>query len=146
VSSVADTGAPPSLEPITSAGPSAARAGSPTTPAPAPATGVWGTVRDQVATVVKAMGTFGKGKNGQPTPMAYGAFVADTFLPNVLRFTPGTTALWDPWNGIKNGKGLSEELASNFARMVTNTDFTTGLTQQGRLLDYFPYLAPPPGS
>ena len=104
-------------------------------------------VRDQVATVVKAMGTFSEGKNGQPTPMAYGAWVADTLLPNVLRYTPGTTALWDPWNGVRNGKGLHEELASNFARMITNTDFTTGLTQQGPLLDYFPYLAPPiPGS
>ena len=103
-------------------------------------------VRDQVAAVVEAMGTYRKGKNGQHTPMAYGAWVADTLLPNVLRFTPGTTALWDPWNGIRNGKGLSEELASNFARMVTNTDFSTGLTQQGPLLDYFPYLAPPPDS
>ena len=64
--------------------------------------------------------------------MAYGALVADTLLPDVLRYTPGTTALWDPWNGVRNGKGLHEELASNFAKMVTNTDFTTGLTQQPR--------------
>jgi hypothetical protein len=76
--------------------------------------------------------------------MAYGAWVADTFLPNVLRYTPGTTALWDPWNGVRNGKGLFEELASNFARMVTNTDFTTGLTQPTAITDYFPYLAEPP--
>ena len=60
--------------------------------------------------------TFSEGKNGQPTPKAYGAWVADTLLPDVLRFTPGTTALWDPWNGIRNGKGLHEELASNFAQ------------------------------
>ena len=132
---------------INSTGPSADLAGRPANPATDPATGVWGMVRDQVATVVEAMGTYSKGTNGQPTPRAYGAWVADTLLPNVLRFTPGTTALWDPWNGVKNGKGLHEELASNFARMVTNTDFTTHLTQQGPLLDYFPYLAPPlPGS
>ena len=101
-------------------------------------------VRDQVATVVKATERTTREVHGQPTPMAYGAFVADTFFPDVLRFTPGTTALWDPWNGVRNGKGLHEELASNFARMVTNTDFTTGLTQTERLLDHFPYLAPPP--
>jgi hypothetical protein len=140
---VFNNGKAPYLTTINSTGPSADLAGRPANPATDPATGVWGTVRDQVATVVKAMGTFRQGKNGQPTPMAYGAWVADTLLPNVLRFTPGTTALWDPWNGIRNGKGLHEELASNFARMVTNTDFTTGLTQGERLLDYFPYLAPP---
>jgi hypothetical protein len=130
---------------INSTGPSTDLAGRPANPAD-PATGLWGTVRDQVAGVVTALKTFSDGKNGRPTAMAYGAWVADTLLPDVLRFTPGTTALWDPWNGIKNGKGLSEELASNFARMVTNTDFSTGLTQQGPLLDYFPYLAPPPDS
>jgi hypothetical protein len=144
VSVVFDNGGKPYLETINSTEPTADLAGRPANPATDPATGVWGTVRDQVATVVEAMGTYNQGVHGQPTPMAYGAFVADTFLPNVLRFTPGTTALWDPWNGVRNGKGLSEELASNFARMVTNTDFTTGLTQPGPLLDYFPYLVPPP--
>jgi hypothetical protein len=104
---------------------------------------LWGMIRDQVATVVQAMGTYQDGKNGQPTPQAYGAFVADTLLPDVLPFTPGTTALWDPWNGVKNGKGLTEELASNFAKMVTNTDFTSKLTQHTQIRDHFPYLAPP---
>ena len=75
-------------------------------------------MRDQVAGVVQALKTFNQGKHGRPTPMAYGAFVADTLLPNVLRYTPGTTALWDPWNGIRNGKGLFEELASNFAEVT----------------------------
>ena len=130
---------------INSTGPIADLVGRPANPVTDPATGVWGTVRDQVATVVKAMGTYNQGVHGRPTPMAYGAWVADTFLPNVLRYTPGTTALWDPWNGVRNGKGLHEELASNFARMVTNTDFTTGLTQPTPLTDYFPYLAAPLG-
>jgi hypothetical protein len=144
---VFDNGMPAYVGKINSTGPSADLANRPANPATDPATGVWGMVRDQVAAVVEAMGTYKKGKNGQHTPMAYGAWVADTLLPNVLRFTPGTTALWDPWNGVRNGKGLHEELASNFARMVTNTDFTTGLKQQGPLLDHFPYLAPPrPGS
>ena len=106
--------------------------------------GVWSMVRDQVAGVVTALNTFSEGKNGRPTAKAYGAWVADTLLPDVLRFTPGTTALWDPWNGIRNGKGLHEELASNFAQMVTNTDFSTGLKQTEELLPYFPYLLPPP--
>jgi hypothetical protein len=141
---VFDNGNDPYLTLINSTGPSADLAGRPANPATDPATGVWGTVRDQVAGVVETLGTFRKGKNGQPTPMAYGAWVADTLLPNVLRYTPGTTALWDPWHGIRNGKGLFEELASNFARMVVNEDFSTGLTQTGPLLDYFPYLAPPP--
>jgi len=144
VSVVFDNGMAPYLTTINSTEPTADLAGRPANPATDPATGVWGTVRDQVATVVEAMGTYNQGIHGQPTPMAYGAWVADTFLPNVLRYTPGTTALWDPWNGVRNGKGLFEELASNFARMVTNTDFTTKLTQPGPLLDYFPYLAPPP--
>ena len=105
--------------------------------------GIWDMIRDQVAAVVKAMNTYRDGKNGRPTPAAYGAWVADTLLPDVLRFTPGTTALWDPWNGVRNGKGLHEELAGNFARMVTNTDFTSKLIQQEDLLPYFPYLLPP---
>ena len=146
VSVVFDNGMAPYLTTINSTGPSADLAGRPANPETDPAWGVWGAVRDQVATVVKAMGTYNQGVHGRPTPLAYGAWVADTFLPNVLRFTPGTTALWDPWNGVRNGKGLREELASNFARMVTNTDFTTTLTQPGRLLDYFPYLAPPADS
>ena len=111
----------PHLQTINGTEPTADLAGRPANPATDPASGVWGTVRDQVAGVVKATGNVQPGQvHGQPTPMAYGAFVADTLLPNVLRYTPGTTALWDPWNGVRNGKGLHEELASNFARMVIN--------------------------
>lgn len=146
VSVVFDNGNPPYHPLINSTGPSADLAGRPANPATDPATGVWGTVRDQVAAVVAALGTYGQGIHGQATPMAYGAFAADTLLPNVLRFTPGTTALWDPWNGIRNGKGLFEELASNFAKVIINQDFSTGLTQSGPITDYFPYLAEPPVS
>jgi hypothetical protein len=127
---------------INSSGPSTDLAGRPADPVNGQASGVWGTVRDQVAAVVQAAGTYDQGALGQPTPAAYGALVADTFLPDVLRYTPGTTALWDPWNGIKNGKGLHEELASAFARMVVNEDFDTGL-KHPPLLDHFPYLSPP---
>jgi hypothetical protein len=143
VSVVFDNGMAPYLTTINMTGPSEDLKGRPDDPVNGPASGLWGAVRDQVATVVQATGTYNQGVNGKPTPAAYGAWVADTFLPNVLRFTPGTTALWDPWNGVKNGKGLHEELAANFARMVTNTDFTTGLTQPTPLTPYFPYLAAP---
>jgi hypothetical protein len=124
--------------------PTADLAGRPANPATDPASGIWGTLRDGVAGIVAARGTFGQGKHGQATPRAYGAFVADTLLPNVLRYTPGTTALWDPWHGIRNGKGLFEETSDSFTRMVINEHFSTGLTQPGPILDYFPYLSEPP--
>jgi len=50
--------------------------------------------------------------------------------------------LWDPWRGVRNGKGLFEVTPDNLASMVTNTDFSTGLKQREHLLDYFPYLLP----
>ena len=31
-------------------------------------------------------------------------------------------------------------------KVILNQDFTSGLTQPAKLLDYFPYLAPPPES
>jgi hypothetical protein len=83
---------------------------------------------------------------GQRTPEAYGAWVADTILPNVLRFIPGTNALWDPWNGIDNGKSLSEPAGDTMIRMVLNQDFVSGLSEPTPLLDYFPYVSPPPAS
>jgi len=127
---------------INGKGPSHDLQGRPADPVNGQASGVWGAVRDQTAAVVEAMGTYDQGVNGQPTPVAYGAFVADTLLPDVLRFTPGTTAKWDPWRGIRNGKGLFEVTPDNLASMVTNTDFSTGLTQQEPLHPYFPYLLP----
>jgi hypothetical protein len=121
-------------------------AGRPAHPDTDPASGVWGQVRDQTAAVVKAGGTFNQGKHGRSTPLAYGAYVADTFLPNVIPFIPGTNALWDPWQGSHNGKGLTEEAGDNATKVVFNQDFTSGLTQPSPLLDYFPYLSPPPAS
>jgi hypothetical protein len=120
--------------------------GRPANPDTDPASGVWGQVRDQTAAVVKAGGTYNQGVNGRPTPEAYGAWVADTILPNVLRFIPGTNALWDPWNGIDNGKSLSEPAGDTMIRMVLNQDFVSGLSEPTPLLDYFPYVSPPPAS
>jgi hypothetical protein len=120
--------------------------GRPARPDTGPASGVWGQVRDQTAAVVKAGGTYNQGVHGRPTPEAYGAWVADTILPNVLRFIPGTNALWDPWNGVDNGKSLSEPAGDTMIRMVLNQDFVSGLSEPTPLLDYFPYVAPPPAS
>ena len=103
-------------------------------------------MRDQTAAVVKDGGTFNKGIHGRSTPLAYGAWVADTILPNVIPFIPGTNALWDPWQGSHNGKGLREDAFDNATKMVLNQDFTSGLTQPSPLLDYFPYVSPPPTS
>ncbi len=121
-------------------------AGRPAKPDTDPASGVWGQVRDQTAAVVKDGGTFNKGIHGRSTPLAYGAWVADTILPNVIPFIPGTNALWDPWQGSHNGKGLREDAFDNATKMVLNQDFTSGLTQPSPLLDYFPYVSPPPTS
>ena len=89
-------------------------------------------------------GTINEGIHGRSTPLAYGAWVADTLLPNVIPFFPGTNALWDPWQGSHNGKGLREDAFDNVTKMVLNQDFTSGLTQPSPLLDYFPYVSPPP--
>ncbi len=121
-------------------------AGRPANPDADPASGVWGQLRDQTAAVVKAGGTFNQGIHGRPTALAYAAWVADTLLPNVLPFIPGTNALWDPWHGSHNGKGLVEDSGDNVTKMVLNQDFTSGLTQPSPLLDYFPYVSPPPTS
>jgi len=117
--------------------------GRPAHPATDPASGIWGQVRDNIAAVVEAGGTWGNRPHRFPTALAYGAWAADTLLPNVLTFTPGTVALWDPWRDVRNGKGVIEDIASNIIKMVVNQDFSSGL-RPGPLLDYFPYLSPPP--
>ena len=119
------------------------RVGRPAHPATDPASGIWGQVRDNIAAVVQAGGTYGNSPHRFPTALAYGAWAADTLLPNVLRFTPGTVALWDPWFDLRNGKGVAEDIASNIIKMIVNQDFSSGL-EPGPLLDYFPYVAPPP--
>ena len=53
---------------INSTGPSGDLAGRPANPATDPATGLWGAIRDEVAVVVKAMGTYNQGPLGQATP------------------------------------------------------------------------------
>jgi hypothetical protein len=118
--------------------------GRPANPTTDPASGIWGQVRDNIAAVVKAGGTYRNHPHHFRTAQAYGAWAADALLPNVIGFTPGTVALWDPWLDIQNGKGIVEDIASNIIKMVVNQDFSSGL-EPGPTLDYFPYLAPPPG-
>jgi Domain of unknown function (DUF4331) len=117
--------------------------GKPANPATDPASGVWGQVRDNIAAVVNAGGTYDAGPHSFPTGEAYGAWVADTLLPDVIRFTPGVVADWNPWDGKRNGKGVREDIASNIIKMVINQDFSSGL-KPGPLLDHFPYLSPAP--
>jgi hypothetical protein len=62
---------------------------------------------------------------------AYGAWAADQLLPDVIRFIPGTIANWEPWQGSQNGKGLSEDIASNVIKMIVNQDFSSG-SSRGR--------------
>jgi hypothetical protein len=120
--------------------------GRPANPETDPATGIWGLVRDATAAVIEAQGTFNQGVHGKPTALAYAAWMADTVLPNVLTYTPGNYAEWNPWHGIQSGKGLLEESSDNFIKMVLNYDVSTQLSQPGRILDYFPYLSEPPAS
>jgi Domain of unknown function (DUF4331) len=119
--------------------------GRPRHPATDPASGIWGQVRDNIAAVVEAGGTYDNLPHKFPTARAYGAWAADALLPNVIAFTPGTIALWDPWFDIQNGKGIIEDIASNIIKMIVNQDFSSGL-KPGPVLDYFPYLSPPPAS
>ncbi|HEX4725817.1 MAG TPA: DUF4331 family protein [Pseudonocardiaceae bacterium] len=117
--------------------------GRPADPATDPASGIWGQVRDNIAAVVEAGGTFRDFPHRHRTALAYGAWAADTLLPNVITFTPGTVAFWDPWRDVQNGKGVIEDIASNIIKMIVNQDFSSGLAP-GPLLDYFPYLSPAP--
>ena len=82
-----------------------------------------GQIRDQAAVVVGLGGTYNQGVHGRPTALAYGAYVADVFLPMVIPFPPGTNALWDPWQGSHNGKGLTEDAFDNAAKVILNQDF-----------------------
>jgi hypothetical protein len=124
--------------------PSQERAGRPANPETDPATGIWGWIRDNTALVVQTGGTYNQGPLGKSTARAYGAFVADTLLPNVLTFTPGTNARWAPWEGIKNGKGLFEQSSDQGIQLMLNQQFDSLLRQPNPPTDYFPYLVPAP--
>jgi len=71
------------------------------------------------------------------------AWAADALLPNVIAFTPGTVALWDPWFDVQNGKGIIEDIASNIIKMIVNQDFSSGLkAEAGPRLLPLPFSSP----
>ena len=109
-----------------------------------PASGIRNVITSQLAPVLEIGATYNQGPLGKPTALEYAEFVADTILPNVLTFVPGTNARWDPWNGIKNGKGLFEQSSDAWNMLALNQNVSTGLTQPGPILDCFPYLSEPP--
>ena len=86
-----------------------------------------------------------RGSTAVPTALAYGAYVADVFLPMVIPFIPGTNALWDPWQGSHNGKGLTEDAFDNATKVILNQDFVPGLTQPGEAPRLLPLPRPAAG-
>jgi hypothetical protein len=46
----------------------------------------------------------------------------------------------------RSKRNVSEHHQGQTTKVILNQDFTSGLTQPAKLLDYFPYLAPPPES
>ena len=79
-------------------------AGRPAKPDTDPASGVWGQVRDQTAVVVKDGGTFNKGIHGRSTPLAYGAWVADTILPTSSRSSRAPTRCGTPGRAVTTAR------------------------------------------
>lgn len=109
-----------------------------------PASGIREVITSQLTGVLKLGNTYNQGRLGKRTPDEYAEFVASVILPNVLTFVPGTNARWDPWHGIKNGKGLFEQSSDSFNQLALNADVSTKLTQEGPILPCFPYLSEPP--
>lgn len=107
--------------------------------------GFWKQVANDTAAVVEATGKYNAGQYGKPTPAEYGAYVANTVFPDVLRFKVGTLAEWRARH--QNGRGLTEPAAEAIYELVLNNKVDMGLNSRdnatGRLLDSFPYLAKP---
>ena len=122
-------------------------AGRPAKPDTDPASGVWGQLRDQTAAVVKDGGTFSKGVHGLAYPAGLRRVGSGHAPAERHPVHPGHQCLVGPLGqGGHNGKGLVEDAFDNVTKMVLNQDFTSGLTQPSPLLDYFPYVSPPPAS
>lgn len=79
-----------------------------------------------------------------PDPDAYGAQVAETLLPDVLPYQPGTKAHFGP--GIRNGRGLRDPSTEVMISVVLGTHVPLGLdasSATGSLRAMFPYLSAP---
>lgn len=95
------------------------------------------TVRSLTARVVAANAT-------STDPDAYGAYVRDLFLPDMLRYQVGSTA--DYGISTRNGRGLTQNTPETVFRLVLNTPVSDGLdasSATGKLRDRFPYLSRP---
>jgi len=67
--------------------------------------GILGTNERQHGAVVAARGTYANGPRGQASPLAYGAYVADTIFPDVLTFKVGSKAMWTLEHGHPKRQG-----------------------------------------
>ena len=77
-------------------------------------------------------------------PLAHGAQVAETLLPDVLPYRPGTPASFRSWP--VNGRGLTDPAAEAMISRVLGAAITFGLdatSVTGSLRGTFPYLASP---
>ena len=72
-----------------------------------------------IATVVAAYGT-------AADPELYGRAVADKLLPNVLRYTVGTQAVFG--YGVWNGRSPTDCTPDVMFSLVTNTALSTAVT------------------
>ena len=107
-----------------------------------------GSPRDDLATfgdAVKALAARVVAVNGgSPDPDAYGAYVRDIYLPDMLRYRVGTTANYGV--SVRNGRGLTENAAEVAFRLIFNMAVSDGLdasSATGTLRPRFPYLSAP---
>jgi len=104
----------------------------------------------RITTVVRAWlqagGTYGNFLQPRfPTARAYDAWGWRTSCSERHHLHPWHRRLLGPLVRPSERQGLSEDIAGNIIKMVRNQDFSTGL-EPGPLLDYFPYVSPPPAS
>lgn len=81
---------------------------------------------------------------GSSDPDAYGAYVRDVFLPDMLRYRVGTAA--DYGVSTRNGRGLTQNTPTTVFRIVFNMAVSDGLdasSATGTLRFGFPYLSRP---
>lgn len=118
--------------------------GRPQSPGGIAQKGFWKQIAEDTASVVAAMGTYDDGQYGKSTAAEYGAYVADTLLPDVLHFKVGSTAEWT--TRAQNGKGLTESAPEAIYELILNWHLEMGLDPSdatGTLLNQFPYLSKP---
>jgi hypothetical protein len=94
-------------------------------------------VRAGAARAARALGT-------AADPAAHGTRVAETLLPDILPYQPGTKAHFGP--GVRNGRALRDPSAEVMISLVLGTRVPLGLdasSASGSLRATFPYLSAP---